>query len=340
MTRSSSAANRTGPRGPTTTDEAADGDANRAVGAAPVNVWVEAARPRTLPAALVPVAVGTVAGLADAGRGAGEIAWVPALLALTVALALQVAVNYANDLFDGLAGIDTEERIGPRRVVAAELVTPSAMKVALGVALAVAAVAGLALALLVNVWLLAIGAVAIVATLGYSGGAHPYASRALGEVSVFVFFGVLATVGSAFVQTGTFDLLALAVSVPVGMLAVGLLMINNVRDVDTDAATGKRTLAVRLGARTYGHAFGWLLLAAFGVMPGVALLADSLWPLVTLLALPLAAPVAKRSREAARAEDAVAKGAGYVAALEATAQLQLAFGVLLTLGLVLDPVLA
>jgi 1,4-dihydroxy-2-naphthoate octaprenyltransferase len=123
------------------------------------------------------------------------------------------------------------------------------------------------------------------------------------------------------------------------MLAVGLLMINNVLDVDTDAATGKRTLAVQLGARTYGHAFGWLLLAAFATLPAIALLAASPWPLVTLAAFPLVAVVAKRSRVAARSEDAAEKGAGYIAALEATAQLQLAFGLLLTLGLVLGTVL-
>jgi len=300
-----------------------------------MNVWIEAARPRTLPAALVPVAVGTVAGLADAGLRLTDLSWLAALLALTVALALQVAVNYANDLFDGLAGIDTEDRIGPRRVVAAGLVTPRAMKIALALALSVAAVAGFTLALLVTPWLLLIGAVAILATLGYSGGARPYASRALGEVSVFVFFGLVATVGSAFVQTGTVGVLAVAVSVPVGLLAVGLLMINNVRDVDTDAATGKRTLAVRLGARTYGHAFGWLLLVAFATLPAVALLAGSLWPLLPLAALPLLATVARRSRVAARTDDARERGAAYVAALGATARLQLAFGMLLTLGLLL-----
>ena len=296
-----------------------------------MNVWVEAARPRTLPAAVVPVAVGTAAAHAAGARVSLGLA----VLALIVALALQIAVNYANDLFDGIGGIDTEDRVGPRRVVAAGLVTPTAMKGALLIAVGVAGVAGFALAVLVTPWLLLVGVAAIVATLGYSGGRRPYASRALGEVSVFVFFGLVATVGSAFVQTGAVDLLALAVSVPVGMLAVGLLMINNVRDVDTDAATGKRTLAVRLGARTYGHAFGWLLLATFGVMPGVALLASSLWPLVTLVAFPLVAVVAKRSREAARTQDAQARGAAYVAALEATARLQLAFGALLTLGLVL-----
>ena len=296
-----------------------------------MNVWVEAARPRTLPAAVVPVAVGTAVAVALGTT----LAWDRAALALVVALALQVAVNFANDLFDGVAGIDTEERIGPRRVVAAGLVTPSAMKVALAVALGVAGVAGSVLALLVSPWLLLFGAVAVVATLGYSGGARPYASRALGEFSVFVFFGVVGSVGSTFVQTESLDALAFAASVPVGLLAVGLLMINNVRDVDTDAATGKRTLAVRMGARTYGHTFGALLLVVFVTLLPVALLAGSPWPLLPLIALPLVAVVARRSREAARAEDARAKGAGYVAALEATARLQLAVGLLLTIGLVL-----
>ncbi len=300
-----------------------------------MNVWIEAARPRTLPAAVVPVAVGTAAALAAGAR----IQWGIAALALVVALALQVAVNYANDLFDGLAGIDTADRIGPRRVVAAGLVTPAAMKRALVAALGVAGVAGLALALLVTPWLLLVGVAAIAATLGYSGGARPYASRGLGELSVFVFFGVVATVGSAFVQTGTLDVLAFAVSVPVGLLAVGLLMINNVRDVDTDTASGKRTLAVAVGARTYGHAFGWLLLAAFATLPAIALIADSAFSLVALAAFPLVAVVAKRSRVAARSDDPAAKGANYVAALEATAQLQLAFGLLLTAGLALGAVL-
>ena len=294
-----------------------------------MGVWIEASRPRTLPAAVVPVAVGTSAAAALGARLAGD----RAALALIVALALQVAVNVANDLFDGLAGIDTEERVGPRRVVAAGLVTPAAMRRALALALGVAGAAGLALALLVTPWLLLVGVAAIVATLGYSGGARPYASRALGEASVFIFFGVVATVGSAFVQTGTLDVLALVVSAPVGLLAVGLLMINNVRDVDTDAATGKRTLAVRLGARTYGHAFGWLLVAAFALLVPVAALAGSPWPLLPLIALPLLATVARRSREAARTADARARGAAYVVALSATARLQLAFGVLLTVGL-------
>lgn len=300
-----------------------------------MRVWIEAARPRTLPAAVVPVAVGTAAVIASGAA----VRWDRAALAFVVALALQVAVNFANDLFDGLAGIDTEARVGPRRVVAAGLVTPRAIRRALFVALGVAGGAGLALALLVTPWLLAVGVAAIVATLGYSGGARPYASRALGEVSVFVFFGLVATVGSAFVHAeGPTDdavVLALFASLPVGLLAVGLLMINNVRDVTTDAATGKRTLAVRVGARTYGHAFGWLLVAAFVLVVPVALVAGSPWPLLPLAALPLLATVARRSREAARTEGTGAKGAAYVVALGATARLQLAVGLLLTLGLVI-----
>ena len=296
-----------------------------------MNVWVEASRPRTLPAAVVPVTVGTAVAAAEGV----VLSPLRAGLALLVALALQVAVNFANDLFDGLAGIDTEERVGPRRVVAAGLVTPLAMKRALAVTLGVAAVAGLALALLVDPWLLLIGAVAIVATLGYSGGRRPYASRALGELSVFVFFGLVATVGSAYVQSGRVSALAIAASLPVGLLAVGLLMINNVRDIDTDAATGKRTLAVRLGARTYGHTFGWLLIVAFVLLAPVARIAETPGPLLALLALPLVAQVAKRSRIAARTEGARERGAACVAALGSTARLQLAFGLLLIVGLVL-----
>jgi 1,4-dihydroxy-2-naphthoate polyprenyltransferase len=298
-----------------------------------MNVWVEAARPRTLPAAVVPVAVGTAA--AAAARPDARVSVVLALLALVVALALQVAVNYANDLFDGLAGIDTAERVGPRRVVGAGVVTPGAMQRALGAAFGVAAMAGLALAWLVDLRLLLVGVAAIAATLAYSGGRRPHASRGLGELSVFVFFGLVATIGSAYVQLGTVTALAVAASLPVGLLAVGLLMINNVRDVETDTASGKRTLAVRLGARTYGHTFGWLLIACFVLLPLLARIADSPWPLLPLLALPLLSVVARRSREAARTEGARARGAAYVVALGATARLQLAFGLLLAMGLAL-----
>lgn len=293
-----------------------------------MNVWVEAARPRTLPAAIVPVTVGTAAASAvGAALTVGHAA-----LALIVALALQVAVNYANDLFDGLSGVDTPDRIGPRRAVAAGLVDPAAMRRALAVALAVAGGAGGLLSLLVDLRLLAVGAAALVAALGYSGGRRPYASRGLGEGMVFLFFGVVATVGAAFVQTGRVEVLAVVAALPVGLLAVALLMVNNVRDVATDAAAGKRTLAVRLGGRRYGHLYGLVLAAAVLLVPVVAAVAGSSWPLLALAALPLLVVAMRRARTAARSEGA-ARGPAWVAALEAAAGLQLTLGLALAIGL-------
>lgn len=295
-----------------------------------MNVWVEAARPRTLPAAVVPVAVGTAVAVAEGA----PVDWARAGLALSVALALQVAVNFANDLFDGIAGIDTPERLGPRRVVAAALVTPEAMRRALAAALVVAAATGAGLALLVDLRLLLVGAVAVIATLGYSGGRRPYASRGLGEVVVLVFFGLVATVGSAFVQSGRITALAGVAALPVGLLAVGLLMVNNVRDVATDAAAGKRTLAVRLGGRRYGHLYGLLLAATAPLVVAVALAAGSPWPLVGLVATPFLITALQRARAAARTEGP-GRGPAWIAALEATARLQLALGLLLAAGLAL-----
>jgi 1,4-dihydroxy-2-naphthoate octaprenyltransferase len=164
----------------------------------PVNVWVEAARPRTLPASIAPVLVGTAAGAADGG-----IVWGRFALVVVVALAVQIAVNYANDYFDGVRGVDTVQRAGPRRAVASGLVSPRAMLVAIGLAMTVAGVAGFALAALVTWWLLLIGVGAFVALLGYSGGPRPYASEGLGELFVFVFFGLIATLGSSYVQHET-----------------------------------------------------------------------------------------------------------------------------------------
>jgi 1,4-dihydroxy-2-naphthoate polyprenyltransferase len=231
-----------------------------------VNRYVQAARPRPLPAAVTPVVVGTAAAL----RPAGDLHLDRAALALVVALALQVAVNYANDLFDGISGVDTAERTGPRRAVASGLISPSAMKKATAAALAVAAVAGLVLAWQVGPELLLVGVAAILATLGYSGGRRPYASRGLGEVSVFVFFGVVATAGSAYVQDGMLTTVPLLASIPVGALAVALLVVNNLRDIPTDAAAGKRTLAVRLGEAGTRRLYRGLVVVALAGGVGVA----------------------------------------------------------------------
>ena len=283
-----------------------------------MNPYVEAARPRTLVAAVVPVAVGTAA--------ASSVVWWRAAAALVVALSVQVAVNYANDYFDGVRGVDTAERAGPRRAVAAGLVSPARMRAAMVVAFAVTAVAGLLLAAATTWWLLAVGAACVVAAVGYSGGPRPYASAGLGEVFVFVFFGLVATIGSQVVHDVAVAGAAVAAAVPVGLLAVAILVANNLRDIPTDAAAGKRTLAVRLGDRATRWLFTGLFVAAFGLTAVVAAVVGSPWPLVALLAAPLAVDPVRRA-------GAGAVGRDLIAVLVGTARTQLAFGVLLAAGL-------
>lgn len=284
---------------------------------AAARIWLEAARPRTLAAGATPVVVGTAAS----GR---LIPW-RAGAALVVALALQVAVNYANDLFDADRGIDTIGRVGPRRAVAAGLASPAAMRIATAAALTVAGVAGLALAAVAGWWLLVVGLCCALAALGYSGGRKPYANAGLGEAFVFVFFGPVATVGSAYVQTEGLTLVSFAASIPVGLLATAILVANNLRDLPTDARAGKKTLAVRVGARRTRVLFRVLLIAAFvGVVP-VAIAAGNPWPLVAFGALPLArAPLSLVAGET---------GERLIGALTGTARLELATGALLALGL-------
>jgi 1,4-dihydroxy-2-naphthoate octaprenyltransferase len=289
-----------------------------------MNVWVEAARPRTLPASLAPVLVGTAAGADPDG-----IVWTRFALVVVVALAVQIAVNYANDYFDGVRGVDTVQRAGPRRAVASGLVTPRAMLVAVGVAMAVAGVAGLVLSAIVSWWLLLIGGCAFLALLGYSGGPKPYASRGLGEVFVFVFFGLIATLGSSYVQHRMLPATAWVAAVATGVLAVAILVVNNLRDVPTDAIAGKRTLAVRLGeARTRK-----LFVAAIGVgvllaVVGEPIAAESAWPLLALIAVPLA-------REPVSAVRGGGVGRALIPALGGTGKLELAVAVLLAAGLLL-----
>jgi 1,4-dihydroxy-2-naphthoate octaprenyltransferase len=285
-----------------------------------VNVWLEAARPKTLPAALAPVLVGT----AVAGR---FVLW-RFLAALVVALALQVAVNYANDLFDGVAGVDRPDRAGPRRLVASGLVAPAGMKRAMLAALAVAVVAGLALTVAVGPELLVVGVLSVLAALGYSGGDRPYASRALGEPFVFVFFGLVATVGSQYVQDGTWSWLAVAAALPVGAIATAILVVNNLRDIPTDAEADKRTLAVVLGDARTRQLFAALVVAALAVDVAIGGLVGSAWPLLALVALPLAARALAVVRAGAHGRD-------LIRALELTGRLHLAHGVGLALGLAL-----
>ena len=211
-------------------------------------LWLAGARPKTLPAAVVPVLVGTAAAAnGDLGDDGGLILW-RFLLAMVVSLALQVGVNYANDYSDGVRGTD-DERVGPLRLVGSGLVEPRTVKRAAFAAFGVAAVAGLGLAIATSWWLVAVGLASILAGWFYTGGSNPYGYLGLGEVFVFVFFGLVASVGSTFVQTEQVDPWPVLVAVPVGLLATALLVTNNLRDIPTDAESGKQTLAVRLGDR-------------------------------------------------------------------------------------------
>jgi 1,4-dihydroxy-2-naphthoate polyprenyltransferase len=281
-------------------------------------VWVAGARPRTLPAAIVGVAVGS-------GIAAGYhhfVAW-RALLALVVALALQVGVNYANDYSDGIRGTD-KQRVGPVRLVGSGLATPRQVLTAALISFVVAGLAGLVLAAAVSWWLVPFGAAAIGAAWFYTGGSRPYGYRALGEVSVFAFFGIGAVVGTAYVQIGRLTWLAVAASIPVGLLACALLVINNLRDIPSDELAGKRTLAVVLGDQRTRVLYTACVALPFAV--AVVMAPAAPLTLITLTAVPLAA---KPVRQVLRAT----AGRGLIAVLGQTGRLQLAFGLLLTVGL-------
>ncbi len=280
--------------------------------------WLAGTRPRTLPAAVVPVLIGS--GVAF---GYGRFSWWRALLALVVALALQVGVNFANDYSDGVRGSD-ERRVGPVRLVAAGLAPPRQVLGAAFGCFAVAALAGLTLAAVTSWWLVAVGAASIAAAWFYTGGPRPYGYNGLGEVFVFAFFGVVAVAGTAYVQMSSFSWLGLAASVPAGLLACALLMVNNLRDIGTDTLAGKRTLAVMLGDARSRVTYVLTLLVPFGV---AALLAFTRpLTLITALALPLA-------RLPIRSVRAGASGPALIKTLGQTGRLQLAFGIAFTIGL-------
>ncbi len=285
---------------------------------ADLKTWVAGARPRTLPAAVVPVVVGS--GVAF---GYHRFAVGRAVLALVVALALQIGVNYANDYSDGIRGTD-EVRVGPVRLVAGQLATPRHVLAAALGCFAVAGVAGLVLAAMTSWWLLLVGAAAVAAAWFYTGGSHPYGYRALGEVSVFVFFGLAAVTGTAYVQMRSLAWLPVAASLPIGLLACALLVINNLRDIPTDSQSGKRTLAVVLGDRRTRALYVGCILVPFCVALALAPVAPL--SLLALAALPFAFPPLLQVLQGAT-------GRGLIVALGQTGRLQLAFGALLTLGL-------
>ena len=241
-----------------------------------MNKWILGARIKTLPAAIAPVIVGT--SLAD------QIKVINALLALIVSLSLQIAVNYANDFSDGVRGTDTN-RIGPTRLVASNLATASSVKNASFISFFVAIIAGTLLAFNTSIWLIAVGLISILAAWGYTGGKKPYGYLGFGELAVFIFFGVVATVGSYYVQVEQISSSALLLSIPMGSLSCAILVINNLRDLNQDKLVSKRTMAVKLGdANTR---IFYLLLLVLAQVSAAAAASINNYALLTLLWLPL-----------------------------------------------------
>jgi 1,4-dihydroxy-2-naphthoate polyprenyltransferase len=294
-----------------------------AVAAGSFRAWVLACRPATLSAAAVPVLVGSAVA-----HAIGAFNWAPALAALVGALLLQVGANLANDVFDYEKGADTAERLGPTRTVQAGLLEPSAVRRAMLLVFALALLVGVYLTAVAGVSIVVIGLCSIAAALAYTGGPYPLGYHGLGDVFVLLFFGFVAVTGTAFVQTGTVPGLALWASVPVGALATAILVVNNVRDRETDARAGKRTLAVRFG-RAGGIAEYWLLLGAAYAVPALLFATGQAraWVLLPLLTL---FPAAVLGRQIAQNE-----GRALNPTLVRTAKLLLGFGLLFALGLVL-----
>jgi len=282
-----------------------------------LNKWIVGARPRTLPAAIAPVLVATALAASDAD--------IPmAALALIVSLSLQVGVNFANDYSDGIKGTD-DNRVGPTRLVASGLASAKAVKHAAFLSFAVSAVIGLILALQSSLWLIAVGAAAIVAAWTYTGSKRPYGYLGLGEISVFLFFGVVATMGSYFVQTELITWQSFIVSIPMGALACAILAINNLRDRAQDELVGKRTLAVRLGDASARKLFISLLVLAH--VAAISIPSEN--TLITLALLPQTVIIANQVRNGA-------SGAALIPLLGKTGQLQLWFALVLSLALALN----
>lgn len=285
-----------------------------------VAAWIGAARPRTLPAAVVPVVV----GLALAARE-GPLDLGVAAVTLLAAILIQIGTNLANDYYDFVAGADTSERLGPRRITQAGLAAPATVRAAAFATLGAAGLAGVWLVAVGGWPILLIGVCSLVAAIAYTGGPYPLAYHGLGDVFVFVFFGLVAVNGTVLLQTGAVTALSLAVSLPVACLATAILVVNNLRDIATDARAGKRTLAVRIGAAATRLQYAVLVTAPFVVVLALVGIAGPAL-LVTLLAVPLAVREVRTLHER--------DGAALNASLAGTARLHLVFGVLLALGLV------
>jgi 1,4-dihydroxy-2-naphthoate polyprenyltransferase len=256
-----------------------------------MRIWLMAARPRTLPAAIAPVLVGTAAAI----EVAGELPRVGAFFAALIgSIFIQIGTNLANDYSDAKRGADTVDRLGPVRVTAAGLVAPRSVLVATWVAFAIAVAAGIYLTLVAGPVILVVGAASILAGVLYTGGPRPYGYAGLGELFVFLFFGVVAVNGSYYVQLEELDWLPFGLSVSIGCLATAILVVNNIRDIDTDRRAGKRTLAVRLGREATRRFYRALIVVAYLALPITLLATDGPgWAALGALSAPLAIPAAR-----------------------------------------------
>ncbi|HYC82392.1 MAG TPA: 1,4-dihydroxy-2-naphthoate polyprenyltransferase [Solirubrobacterales bacterium] len=291
-----------------------------------MRIWLMAARPRTLPAAIAPVLVGTAAAVYWAGH---VPRWGAFVAALVGSIFIQIGTNLANDYSDAKRGADTADRLGPVRVTSSGLITPARVLRATWVAFAVAVAAGIYLAAVAGIVILLIGAASIVAGVLYTGGPRPYGYAGLGEVFVFLFFGLVAVNGSYYVQVEEVDTLPLGLSIAVGFLATAILVVNNVRDLETDRRSAKNTLAVRMGRRNAVTLYQLLMVGAFAVLPLALWAGDaSAWPMLGWLAAPLAA---KPLRIVSSRTD----GPALNGALAATGAVLGLFSLLVTIGLLI-----
>ena len=290
----------------------------------PTQKWWIAARPKTLPAAAVPVIVGTAAAIKDNSFQAG-----PALAALVGALLIQIGANFANDVFDFKKGADTAERLGPTRVTQAGFLTPRQVFLGMWVVFGLATVVGLYLVAVAGWPIIVIGLASIAAGIAYTGGPYPLGYNGLGDIFVFIFFGLVAVCGTYYVQAGTVGAVAWWAALPVGFLATGILVVNNLRDIKTDRAVGKKTVAVRLGETGVRAEYAGLVILSY-LVPLVMWLtgAAQVWVLLAWLSAPLAWPLWK----------VVATQEGRVLnkVLAGTARLELVYGVLFAVGLILS----
>lgn len=288
-----------------------------------IGAWILAARPKTLPAAIAPVLVGAALAAHD-----GVFETAPAVICLLFALLIQIGTNFANDYFDFVQGADTEERIGPTRAVAAGLISPAAMRTATILVLVLAFCVGLALVFWGGWWLVAIGLLSIICAVAYTGGPYPLGYNGLGDVFVFIFFGLVAVGFTYYVQAGSFSTVAWLLGAGVGALSTNLLVVNNYRDVDTDRVAGKRTLVVRFGRPVAWTQYCASVLLAFGIPAGLALSGFGVTLFMPLIMTPFAiflCVLLKRSRTRA----------DFQLVLAQTAKLLLFYSGLVSIGLVL-----